>query len=98
MNWFLLRIANLNLAERDGLFFITSFTDGLIILFEYFSKRNKLSFVSSGKYLEGFDLFSEKLLKKNLIILSSIEWKLIVKIFPPGFKVFVAFIKPFISS
>ena len=33
------------------------------------------------KYLEGLDLFFEKLLKKYFTILSSIEWK-VTKIFP----------------
>ena len=50
-----------------------------------------LSFFS-GKYLEGLDLLEEKLLKKYLTTLSSIEWKLTTKIFPPGFKIFVALI------
>ena len=53
---------------------------------------------SSGKYLDGFDLFLEKFLKKYLIILSSIEWKLTTKILPPGFKYLVAFVIPLISS
>ena len=52
----------------------------------------------SGKYLDGLDLFFEKFEKKYLMILSSIEWKLIITIFPPGFKFLVAFIIPFINS
>ena len=52
----------------------------------------------SGKYLEGLDLLEEKLLKKYLTILSSIEWKLITRNFPPGFKIFAALVIPLISS
>ena len=63
----------------------------------YFSKRYNSS-PHSGKYLDGFDLFLEKLLKKYFIILSSIEWKLTTKIFPPGFKILVALIIPIINS
>ena len=56
LNLFELLTANLNLADRDGLFFIISSSDGIIALFMYFSNNSK-SFLVSGKYLEGFDLF-----------------------------------------
>jgi hypothetical protein len=71
---------------------------GFRILFLYSSKRAVLLPSSSGRYRDGFDLLVEKLLKKYLTILSSIEWKLTIKIFPPGFKILVALIIPLISS
>ena len=98
MNWFLLLIANLNFADLDDLFIFISFWEGLIIFLLYFSKRNNLSSFGSGRYLDGLDLFLEKVLKKYLTILSSIEWKLIIRIFPPGLRIFVALIKPLSSS
>ena len=68
-------------------------------MFLYSSKRAVVITSSlSGRYLDGFDLLHEKLLKKYFTILSSIEWKLIIKIFPPGFKILVAIIIPLISS
>ena len=85
-------MANLSLAEREGLFFFISLFEGLTTLFMYFSKRNISLIFSSGKYLDGFDLLLEKLLKKYFIILSSIEWKLTIKILPPGLRKFVAFV------
>ena len=69
-----------------------------MILFLYSSNKATWFVLFSGKYLEGLDLFVEKLLNKYLTILSSIEWKLMTKIFPPGFKIFVAPITPLISS
>ena len=59
---FELLTANLNLADRDGLFFFISSSDGIIVLFMYFSNNSK-SFLVSGKYLEGFDLFLGKVTK-----------------------------------
>ena len=67
-------------------------------MFLYASNKAIFSILSSGKYLEGFDLFLEKFVKKYLIILSSKEWKLITKIIPPGLSFFVALIIPFINS
>ena len=72
-NSFLFLTANLNLAEREGLFFFISPSDAVIILFEYFSNKIRFSLLSSGKYLDGFDLLLEKLLKKYFTILSSME-------------------------
>ena len=97
-NLFLLLVANLNLADLDLIFFSNSFVDGLITLFLYSLNKDNFLSLSSGRYLDGLDRFSEKLAKKYFTILSSIEWKLTTKIFPPGFNFFVAFITPFISS
>ena len=98
INLFSLLIAYLSLAERDGGFLIISTLEGLIILFLYLSNKEILISFFSGKYLDGLDRLDEKLLKKYFTILSSIEWKLIINIFPPGFKIFVALIIPSISS
>ena len=51
-------------------------------------------FFWSGKYLDFLDFELEKFLKKNLIILSSIEWNEITINFPPGFKICVACVIP----
>ena len=59
-------MASLNFADLDGLFFSISLFVGLIILLVYFSNKAVLLVSSSGRYLEGFDLFFEKLLKKIL--------------------------------
>ena len=95
---FLLLIANLNFADLDRLFLLISSFDGTNILFLYCSNKAVSGTLVSGKYLDGLDLFFEKLVKKYFTILSSIEWKLIIKILPPGFNFFVAFITPFINS
>ena len=73
MNLFLLLIAYLSLAERDGGFLIISALEGFNILFLYLSNKEILISLFSGKYLEGFDRLEEKLLKKYFTILSSIE-------------------------
>ena len=90
-------MAYLSLAERDGGFLIISILEGLNILFLYLSNKKISTSLFSGKYLEGLDRLEEKLLKKYFTILSSIEWKLTINIFPPGFKIFVALIAPSIS-
>ena len=72
---YLFLIANLNFADLDLLFCSTSFFEGLITLFLYSSNKTILSSLFSGKYLEGFDLFLEKLLKKYFTILSSNRMK-----------------------
>ena len=94
----LLLIANLNFADLDRLFLIISAFDGLNILFLYSSNNDVSTTFVSGKYLDGLDLFFEKFVKKYFTILSSIEWKLIIKILPPGFNFLVAFMIPFINS
>ena len=91
-------IAYLSFADLDLEFLSISFFVGFKILFLHSSKRAVELSSFSGRYLDGFDLLVEKLLKKYLTILSSIEWKLIIKIFPPGFKIFVALTIPLISS
>ena len=72
-NLFSFLVANLSLAERDGLFISISFLEGFIAFLIYFSNKTEFSSIASGRYLEGFDLFLEKLLKKYFTILSSIE-------------------------
>ena len=72
--------------------------DGLNTLFLYSSNKADSSNLTSGRYRDGLDLFLEKFVKKYFIILSSIEWKLITKILPPGFNLLVANITPLISS
>ena len=67
-NLFFDLIAYLSFADLDLLFLSTSFFEGLNTLFLYSSKRASESFSFSGKYLEGFDLFIEKFLKKNFTI------------------------------
>ena len=94
----LLLVANLSFADREGLFSNNSFLDALITLFLYLSNKTVFKLWSSGKYLDDFVWFLEKLVKKNFTILSSIEWKLTTSIFPPGLSYFVAFIIPSISS
>ena len=94
----MLLTANLNFADLDLLFLEISFIVGLKTFFLYLSKRAVRLSSFSGRYLDGFDLFVEKLLKKYFTILSSIEWKLTIKILPPGFKILVALIIPLISS
>jgi len=91
-------MAYLNFADLDLLFLEISFIVGLNTFFLYLSKRAVRLSSFSGRYLDGFDLFVEKLLKKYFTILSSIEWKLTIKILPPGFKILVALIIPLISS
>ena len=59
MNSFELLIANLSLAEREGLFLLISFSEGLNILFLYSSNRKVFKSLFSGKYLDGLDLFEE---------------------------------------
>ena len=66
-------MANLILADLEGLLIFISRDVGLITFLLYFSKRKEAVLLSSGKYLDGFDLFFEKLLKNYLTILSSIE-------------------------
>ena len=95
---FLLLVANLNFADLDLLFSLISSFDGLNILFLYCSNKAVSETLFSGEYLDGLDLFFEKLVKKYFTILSSIEWKLIIKILPPGFNFLVAFIIPLINS
>ena len=97
-NLSLLLIANLNFADRDRIFLSTSSFEALITLFLYSSNNVNWFGLFSGKYLDGLALFFEKLLKKYFTILSSMEWKLITKILPPGFNIFVAFIIPLINS
>ena len=70
----------LNLADLEGGFFSISLSDG-IIGFLLINSKEILSSLLTGKYLETF-LIDEILLKKNLQILSSIEWKVIVTITP----------------
>lgn len=67
-------------------------------LFLYSSNKRLSADLFSGKYLDDLDLFLEKLVKKYFTILSSIEWKLMIKILPPGFNFFVAITTPFINS
>jgi len=55
------------------LFLVISFIVGLKTFFLYSSKRAVRLSSFSGRYLDGFDLFVEKLLKKYFTILSSIE-------------------------
>ena len=92
---FFIFIPNLNFADLDGGFSFISFTEGTIGFFLF--NLNKMSplFVL-GMYLEIL-FFSDKLLKKYFTILSSNELKVITTIFPPGFKILVAFIKPKIN-
>ena len=98
MNLLLLLTANLNLADLDLIFIFNSFFDGLNTLFLYSSNKFVSKILFSGRYLDGLDLFLEKFVKKYFTILSSNEWKLTTKIFPPGFSFFVALIIPLISS
>jgi hypothetical protein len=66
-------MAYLNFADLDLLFLEISFIVGLKTFFLYLSKRAVRLSSFSGRYLDGFDLFVEKLLKKYFTILSSIE-------------------------
>ena len=77
---------------------MSSSCEGLKTLFLYSSNIAVLLSSFSGRYLDGFDLLVEKLLKKYFTILSSIEWKLTIRIFPPGFRILAALIIPKISS
>ena len=67
----LLLVAYLNFADLDLLFLLISPFVGLNILFLYFSNKDIPIVSFSGKYLDGLDLFFEKLVKKYLTILSS---------------------------
>ena len=70
------------MADLEGGFSIISLSLGTIGFF--ITDLNKFNFSSVfGICLETL-LFSDKLLKKYLTILSSIEWKLITIIFPPN--------------
>ena len=72
--------------------------DGLKTLFLYSSNRINFVILFPGKYLDGLDLFLEKLVKKYFTILSSNRMETYNNNFPPGFNFFVAFIIPFINS
>ena len=56
-------VANLSFADLEGGFSSISFSVGLIKLFFLSLKNKSFSWLSSGKYLEGLKLFSEKFLK-----------------------------------
>ena len=94
----MLLIAYLNFADLDLLFFSISCFVGLKTLFLYSSNKTCFTISFSGRYLDGLDLFFEKFEKKNFTILSSIEWKLTTKIFPPGLSFLVALTTPLINS
>ena len=72
-NLFLLLIANLSFADLDLLFLSISSFEGLINSFLYSLNKTISEILFSGKYLDGLDLFFEKLVKKYFTILSSIE-------------------------
>ena len=72
-NLWLLLVANLSLADLERLFLTNSFLDGRKTLFLYSLNNVPLKIFSSGKYLDGLDLFVEKFVKKYFTILSSIE-------------------------
>ena len=70
----------LNLADLDGGLILISLIDGVITFLLIKLKINS-SFLLTGKYLETV-LYVDTVLKKNLHILSSIEWKVTVAITP----------------
>ena len=59
LNLSLLLIANLSLADRDRILWYISFFEGRNTLFLYSSNKIVSLNLSSGKYLEGLDLFFE---------------------------------------
>ena len=82
----------LSFADLDGKFSFNSFKDGFFGFFSII--LNEVSGCSSlGTYLEIL-LFSDKLLKKCLTILSSIEWKVTTAKTPSSFYILAADISP----
>ena len=63
-NLFLLLIANLSFADLDLLFLSISSFEGLSNSFLYSLNKTISEVLFSGKYLDGLDLFFEKLEKK----------------------------------
>ena len=89
-------IIYLSLADLEGIFSFNSFKEGVLGFFS--NILNKVSrWFNWGRYREIL-LFSDKLLKKYLTILSSSEWKVTTAKTPSFFKIFDADIKPFSSS
>ena len=88
--------ANLSLADLEGGFNFISLYDGIIGFF-FVNLKYFVANIVLGKYLELF-FISAYSLKKDLTILSSIEWNVTTAITPPIGKILYAFINPFINS
>jgi len=89
-------IPYLSFADLErGLLLISVFVGR--IGFFFINLNNWLLLDMFGKYLDEF-IFSEKFLKKNFTILSSIEWNVTTAIIPPIGVMLNEFINPLINS